>query len=54
MPVIIVDGQEFYGIEQNESIKIKIASKKAKLIHRRERNYFEVLSEKTAMGKLND
>ncbi|NQY22650.1 MAG: NAD(+)/NADH kinase [Campylobacteraceae bacterium] len=48
--VIIVDGQEFYGIEQNESIKIKIASKKAKLIHRVERNYFEVLSEKLQWG----
>ncbi len=48
--VIIVDGQEFYGIEQNESIKIEIASKKAKLIHRQERNYFEVLSEKLQWG----
>jgi len=48
--VIIVDGQDFYGIEQNDSIKIKIASKKAKLIHRLERDYFEVLSEKLQWG----
>ena len=30
--------------------KIKIASKKAKLIHRRERNYFEVLNKKLQWG----
>lgn len=48
--VIIVDGQDSYEIEQNESIKIEIASKKAKLIHRVERNYFEVLNEKLQWG----
>lgn len=48
--VIIVDGQDSYEIEKNESIKIEIASKKAKLIHRIERNYFEVLNEKLQWG----
>lgn len=48
--VVIVDGQDIYEIEQNESIKIEIASKKAKLIHRVERNYFEVLNEKLQWG----
>jgi NAD+ kinase len=48
--VVIVDGQDIYEIPENESIKIKIASKKAKLIHRRERNYFEVLNKKLQWG----
>lgn len=48
--VIIVDGQDIYEVEQNESIKIKIASKKAKMIHRIERNYFDVLNEKLRWG----
>jgi len=48
--VVIVDGQDIYEVEQNQSIKIKIASKKAKLIHRIQRNYFEVLNEKLRWG----
>ncbi len=48
--VVIIDGQDIYEIEQNDSIKIEIASKKAKLIHRVERNYFEVLNEKLQWG----
>ena len=48
--IVIVDGQDSYEIEQNDSIKIEIASKKAKLIHRVERNYFEVLNNKLQWG----
>ncbi len=48
--VIIVDGQDSYELEQNDSIKIEIASKNAKLIHRIERNYFEVLNDKLQWG----
>jgi NAD+ kinase len=48
--VVIVDGQDIYEVEQNESIKIKIASQKAKMLHRCERNFFEVLNEKLAWG----
>ncbi|MGA1940417.1 NAD(+)/NADH kinase [Arcobacter sp. YIC-310] len=48
--VIIVDGQDIYEIEQNETIKIKIAQDNAKLIHRCERNYFDVLNEKLRWG----
>ena len=48
--VVIVDGQDIYQVEQNQSIKIKIASKKAKMIHRVQRNYFEVLNEKLRWG----
>ena len=48
--VVIVDGQDIYELEQNESIKIKIAKQKAKMIHRVERNYFDVLNEKLRWG----
>lgn len=48
--VVIVDGQDIYEISQKESIKIKIASNKAKMIHRKERNFFDVLSEKLRWG----
>lgn len=48
--VVIVDGQDIYEVEQNQSIKIRIASKKAKMIHRIQRNYFEVLNEKLRWG----
>jgi NAD+ kinase len=48
--VVIVDGQDIYEVEQNQSIKVKIASKKAMMIHRIQRNYFEVLNEKLRWG----
>ena len=48
--VVIVDGQDIYEVEQNQSIKIKIANKKAKMIHRIQRDYFEVLNEKLRWG----
>jgi NAD+ kinase len=48
--VVIVDGQDIYEVEQNQSIKVKIASKRAKMIHRVQRNYFEVLNEKLRWG----
>ena len=41
---LIIDGQEIYDLK--EKIKLKKAEKPAKLIHRVERNYFEVLREK--------
>lgn len=48
--IAIIDGQDIYEFGQNESIKIKIASKRARLIHRLERNYFEVLNKKLRWG----
>ena len=48
--VVIVDGQDIYELEENQSIRIKIAKKKAKMIHRIQRNYFEVLNEKLRWG----
>ncbi len=46
---LIIDGQEIYNIK--DKIKIKKAKKPAKLIHRIERNYFEVLREKLNWGE---
>jgi NAD+ kinase len=49
--LVIVDGQDMYELEQNQSIHIQLATKKAKLIHRVEFNYFEVLKEKLGWGE---
>jgi len=49
--VIIVDGQDMYELKQNQSIHIQLATKKAKLIHRLEFNYFEVLKQKLNWGE---
>ncbi len=46
---LIIDGQEIYDLRSK--IKIKKAKRKAKLIHRLERNYFEVLREKLNWGE---
>ncbi|MGM0519872.1 MAG: NAD(+)/NADH kinase [Campylobacterota bacterium] len=48
--VIIVDGQDIYEIEDNQRLKIKIAKQNARLIHRCDRNYFDVLNEKLRWG----
>jgi NAD+ kinase len=48
--IAIIDGHDTYELKPNESISIHIASSKAKLIHRLERNYFEVLNKKLQWG----
>jgi NAD+ kinase len=48
--IVIIDGHDTYSLKQNEDITIKIASSKAKLIHRVERNYFDVLNKKLQWG----
>ncbi|RBQ31374.1 NAD(+) kinase [Arcobacter sp. FW59] len=48
--VIIVDGQEFYDLKENGSLKIKISTKKAKMLHKSSRDFFKVLSEKLRWG----
>ena len=45
---LIIDGQEIFNLD--DKISIKKAKKPAKLIHRIERNYFEVLREKLNWG----
>jgi len=49
--VLIIDGQVTVNINNNDIISVKVASKKAKLIHRFERNYFNVLSTKLNWGQ---
>jgi NAD+ kinase len=48
--VAIIDGHDTYDLKPNDTIFIQIASSKAKLIHRLERNYFEVLNKKLQWG----
>ena len=49
--LLIIDGQDKYELEQDESIYIKLAQKRVKLIHRDEFNYFDVLKEKLGWGE---
>jgi NAD+ kinase len=49
--LIIVDGQDMHELGIGESVHIKLATKSAKLIHREEFNYFEVLKEKLNWGE---
>ena len=49
--LIIVDGQDMHEFEQGDSLHIKLADNYAKLIHRNEFNYFEVLKEKLGWGE---
>ena len=48
--IVIVDGQEIYDLKKDEIIKIKIATKKSKMLNRTSRDFFEVLSEKLRWG----
>ena len=48
--VLLIDGQDTYEVENGTVIKVTIAQKKAKLIHRTKRNFFEVLNEKLGWG----
>lgn len=48
--MIIIDGHDKYKLKKNETIMIKIASQKANLIHKKERNYFEILNKKLHWG----
>lgn len=48
--VLLIDGQDTYEVADETIIKVTIAKKKAKLIHRIERNFFEVLHDKLGWG----
>jgi NAD+ kinase len=48
--MVVVDGHDTYKLKPQKSITIQIASSKAKLIHRCERNYFDVLNKKLHWG----
>ena len=49
--LIIVDGQDMHELQEGESIHIQLANKPARLIHREEFNYFDVLKEKLGWGE---
>jgi NAD+ kinase len=48
--IIVVDGQDTYNLLHYNSIKIKIADRGIKMIHREDRNYFDVLKQKLHWG----
>ena len=48
--LVIIDGQDTYELEIGQSIYIKLAKNRVKLIHREEFNYFDVLKEKLRWG----
>ena len=47
----LVDGQEMYEFGDEDIIKIHLAKESARLIHRNEFNYFDVLKEKLSWGE---
>ena len=49
--LIIIDGQDMHHFEHGDSLHIKLAANSAKLIHRLEFNYFDVLKEKLNWGE---
>lgn len=49
--LVVVDGQDMYDFGTGDVIKISLSKKAARLIHREEFNYFEVLKEKLSWGK---
>jgi len=49
--LIIIDGQDKHELEVGQSIHIRLAAKKVKLIHRDEFDYFDVLKEKLGWGE---
>ena len=49
--LVIVDGQEQYPFGPDDTLVIKKAAIGARLIHRIERNYFDVLREKLSWGQ---
>ena len=48
--LVVVDGQDRYSLDRGEYITIKLAQRGAKLVHRLQRNYFEVLRDKLSWG----
>ncbi|QSZ41744.1 NAD(+) kinase [Sulfurimonas aquatica] len=48
--LVIIDGQDKHELDEGQSIHIKLASSKVRLIHKNEFNYFDVLKEKLGWG----
>ena len=47
----VVDGQDMYEFGEGDTIRISLAESPARLLHRKEFNYFEVLKEKLNWGE---
>lgn len=47
---IIVDGQDMYELNKDDKLTIKIAQKRAKLLHQKDRNYFKIVKKKLNWG----
>ncbi len=47
----VIDGQESYELRTNDTLTVHGACKSAKLLHRKERNYFRVLRDKLSWGE---
>jgi len=48
--LIVIDGQDSYELMREDSLIIRGSKRSAKLLHRKERNYFCVLSDKLSWG----
>ena len=48
--IAVIDGQEEYEMQEGDILHIEGAKESAKLLHRKERNYFSVLREKLHWG----
>jgi len=48
--IAMIDGQDDYEMHEGDILVIKGAKRSAKLLHRKERNYFSVLQEKLSWG----
>ena len=48
--IAVIDGQDHYEMHEGDVLRIQGAKTGAKLLHRKERNYFSVLREKLSWG----
>jgi NAD+ kinase len=48
--LIVIDGQDTYELKCDEELIIRGAKKSAKMLHRKEMNYFRVLRDKLSWG----
>ncbi|WP_294964582.1 NAD(+)/NADH kinase [Sulfurimonas sp.] len=49
--LVIIDGQDMHELEEGQSVHITLSTTTAKLVHREEFNYFEVLKKKLGWGE---
>jgi NAD+ kinase len=48
--VVVIDGQDTYSMNEFDSIELGIAPQSVYLMHKKERNYFDVLKDKLRWG----